>query len=109
MRGADLREALLDGGALLRRQNRHDALAQRFHLRARRARSRGERTAKFLTDFANLQMLCARQVCGSHRPSDRRPMVPVVVARWALSGIRDADTGECNAGDDSGAECAFER
>ena len=109
IRGANLREASFDRGALLRCQHRHDALAQGFYLRTRRARSRCERTAELLADFTNLQMLCARHVCRPHRSSDRRAMVSAMVTGGSLRGIGDADTGKCNTGDDSGAECASGR
>ena len=46
MRGADLREALLNHCALRGSEHRHDVHAERLHLGAGRARSRRERLAE---------------------------------------------------------------
>ena len=105
---AHLCEALPDCRALLRRQDGHDASAERFHLGSGRARSGSERTAERLTNAAYLLVLGRGKVCGAHRTGDRRPMVGMVIARCALRGTRDADAGEGHAGDDGGAEGAFQ-
>ena len=95
-------EPLLERRALLRREDGHNASAERFHLGSGRARSGSERTTERLANAANLLVLCLGEMRRAHRPCDRWPMVT------ALRGIRDAGAGECDAGDDGGAEGAFD-
>ena len=98
-------EPLLNRRALLRREDGHEASAERFHLGSGRARSGSERTAERLANAANLLVLRLGEMRRAHRSGDRRPMVRMVTA---LCGIRDAGAGECDAGDDGGAEGAFD-